>query len=116
MKFKDFSDKQIASALKVCAQPKGHRCSECPIFGNGYDARECHNLLMKRASEIFEKTICEGDTSMTAYEYNQLQDMLTQIQNKKPEYLSSKYQEGYETAILKMKSMIHSFYNSHKTT
>lgn len=52
---------------------------------------------------------------MTAYEYSQLQNMLTDIQNRKPEYLSCKYQEGYETAILKMKSMVHSFYNSHKT-
>lgn len=53
---------------------------------------------------------------MTAYEYNQLQNILTDIQNRKPEYLSCKYQEGYNTAILKMKSMIHSFYNSYKTT
>ena len=52
---------------------------------------------------------------MTTYEYNQLQNMLKDIQNRKPEYLSCKYQEGYKTAILKIKSMIHSFYNSHKT-
>lgn len=52
---------------------------------------------------------------MTAYEYSQLQNMLTDIQDRKPEYLSCKYQEGYKTAILKMKSMVHSFYNSHKT-
>ena len=52
---------------------------------------------------------------MTTYEYNQLQNMLTDIQNRKLEYLSCKYKEGYETAILKMKSMIHSFHNSHKT-
>ena len=61
-------------------------------------------------------TMCifDGGRVMTSYEYSQLQNMLTDIQDRKPEYFSCKYQEGYKIAILKMKSMVHSFYNSHK--
>lgn len=53
MKFKDFTEEEITKALRQCSNPKGKRCSSCPIFGKGFQG-QCTVLLMKRAAKIIE--------------------------------------------------------------
>ena len=54
VKFKDFSETDIIQALKACSSPKGKRCSNCPIFGKGFE-RNCTELLMQKAAKIIEE-------------------------------------------------------------
>lgn len=49
-KFRDFSDRELVQALFACSGKYGPRCSNCPIFGKGFQGR-CTSLLMKTVAE-----------------------------------------------------------------
>lgn len=51
MRFREFTNEQIKKALTVCSNSKGKRCSNCPIFGKGFEGM-CSSLLMNRAAKL----------------------------------------------------------------
>ena len=44
---------EIVRALRICNRPKGHRCSECPIFSR-YEHRTCKATVDKDAADLIE--------------------------------------------------------------
>jgi hypothetical protein len=44
---------EIVGALRICSRPKGHRCSECPIFSR-YEHRTCKATVDKAAADLIE--------------------------------------------------------------
>ena len=44
---------EIVRALRICNQPKGHRCSECPVFSR-YDHRRCKSVVDRAAVDLIE--------------------------------------------------------------
>lgn len=44
---------EIVGALRICNRPKGHRCSECPIFSR-YEHRTCKATVDKAAADLIE--------------------------------------------------------------
>lgn len=56
-------DNEIVKALKVCNNPKGHRCSECPLFSR-YDNRICKARVDKQAADLIEQLTKELDAAL----------------------------------------------------
>ena len=48
----------VVRALRICNQPKGHRCSECPIFSR-YEYRICKATVDRFAAELIESLQAE---------------------------------------------------------
>ena len=44
---------EIVMALRICNNPKGHRCSKCPIFSR-YEHRTCKATVDKAAADLIE--------------------------------------------------------------
>lgn len=44
---------EIIMALRVCNQPRGHRCSECPIFSK-YNHTVCKTTVDRSAANAIE--------------------------------------------------------------
>lgn len=44
---------EIVKALRICNNPKGHRCSECPAFSQ-YEHRYCKSTIDKQAANLIE--------------------------------------------------------------
>lgn len=49
---------EIVWALRICNRPKGHRCSECPIFSR-YEHRACKATVDKAAADLIESLQAE---------------------------------------------------------
>ena len=43
----------VVRALRICNQPKGHRCSECPVFSR-YEHRICKATVDRFAADLIE--------------------------------------------------------------
>lgn len=51
--------KEIASALRVCNNPKGRRCSNCPVFSK-YEHRECKTKVDMLAAGLIDALAAEN--------------------------------------------------------
>ena len=49
---------EIVAGLRICNNPKGHRCSECPIFSR-YRHGVCKTTIDKRAAALIESQAAE---------------------------------------------------------
>lgn len=45
---------EIIRALRICNNPKGHRCSECPVFSR-YERGICKKTVDKAAADLIER-------------------------------------------------------------
>lgn len=50
------TNKEIVQALRICNRPKGHRCSECPIFSH-YEHSKCKKAVDKSAADLIESLL-----------------------------------------------------------
>ena len=44
---------ELVKALRICNNPKGHRCSECPVFSR-YPNRVCKSMVDKQSADAIE--------------------------------------------------------------
>ena len=44
---------ELVKALRICNKPKGHRCSECPVFSR-YPNRVCKSMVDKQSADAIE--------------------------------------------------------------
>jgi hypothetical protein len=44
---------EIVTALRTCNKPRGHRCSECPVFSR-YEHRICKATVDRSAADLIE--------------------------------------------------------------
>jgi len=44
------STEELIKALRICNNPKGHRCSECPVFSR-YEHGKCKSTVDKLAAD-----------------------------------------------------------------
>jgi hypothetical protein len=51
---------EIINALWICNNPKGHRCSECPVFSR-YEHRVCKATVDKAAAILIESLKAENE-------------------------------------------------------
>ena len=52
------SAEEIVCALRTCNKPKGHRCSECPVFSR-YEHRICKATVDRQAAALIESQAAE---------------------------------------------------------
>ena len=46
------SESEIIGALTACNNRKGHRCSQCPVFGKGWSWQQCKRAVDKEAIKL----------------------------------------------------------------
>lgn len=69
---------EIVGALRVCNRPKGHRCSECPIFSR-YEHTACKATVDRLAAALIESQAAEiarHNAAVTAEGFADVQTMI----------------------------------------
>ena len=59
---------ELAGALRSCNNPKGRRCSSCPVFSR-YDHKECKRAVDILAADAIEKLQAENEEGVKHEEH-----------------------------------------------
>ena len=68
MNYRNLDNETLAIILDKCSNPKGQRCSECPVFGKG--DYHCASHVMKEASKrLKEQSVRYGHWTIDLHHY-----------------------------------------------
>lgn len=68
---------EIVRALRICNNPKGHRCSECPVFSR-YEYRVCKATVDRTAAALIESQAAKI-TELNDFENSQCAKLLEEL-------------------------------------
>lgn len=81
------TNKEIVQALRICNRPKGHRCSECPIFSH-YEHFNCKKTVDKYAADLIESLLAQlADSQQKERETAEERDALMRLHSRRVEVI-----------------------------